>query len=617
MRILLATLHVRPSAQATPLAAANLKAALPDPYRQTTELLDLFLEQTQDQMLDAILETGPDLVAFPLYLWNRHQVLRLAARLRQNRPQLFLVAGGPEASATPAAILGEDLFDAVVRGEGETVFTTLVERLAAGQPLGRLPGVCTPDSPQTNGVFCDRLEQLPSPYLCGVLPIQPGGGVLWEVARGCPFSCSFCYDGKGHQGVRPIPESRLAEELQLFSTCSVDQVWVLDSTFNCPPERGHKLLRLLLKYAPDIHYHLEAKAELLDETTIQLLTRLHCSLQIGLQSAHPTVLRPLQRTFEPAVLFNRLKQLSEAGVVFGIDLIYGLPQDSHAGFRDSLDQTLEVGPNHVDLFPLAVLPGTLLAAQQEQLQLQVMPAPPYEILSTPSYPAEDLQQSRLLAAATDIFYNRGRAVGFLQQFCQVLQLTPTDLLSRFGQWLQQTADIPVTDLLAVEQWVPERILPLQQRFLAGELEHCGKPQLIPLAEDLLRYHFHYAETLLGPELLSPPQPQRIPGKRGWQTCWRRARELRLIDFHYELADLGNRANQPLETLYRQLRPVGSTGLFLRRGGDVFCESLLDEFARLLRESDGTMTPAQILPECPTEEGLELLAFAVEEGLLTA
>jgi radical SAM superfamily enzyme YgiQ (UPF0313 family) len=119
MNIVLATLHVRPSAQAVPLAGACLAAALPESLRRQTRLLDLFPGEDDEQMLTAILAGCPDLVAFPLYLWNRHRILNLARCLRQRRPDLFLLAGGPEATANPEEVLAEGELDAVIRGEGD------------------------------------------------------------------------------------------------------------------------------------------------------------------------------------------------------------------------------------------------------------------------------------------------------------------------------------------------------------------------------------------------------------------------------------------------------------------------------------------------------------------
>ena len=68
MRILLPTLHVRPSAQAIPLAAGCLKACLPQSLRATTQLLDLFPEPSDADLLEQILAPQPQVIAFPLYL---------------------------------------------------------------------------------------------------------------------------------------------------------------------------------------------------------------------------------------------------------------------------------------------------------------------------------------------------------------------------------------------------------------------------------------------------------------------------------------------------------------------------------------------------------------------
>ena len=39
-----------------------------------------------------------------------------------------------------------------------------------------------------------------SPYLSGVLnPQDYQGGALWELARGCPFKCAYCYESKGEK----------------------------------------------------------------------------------------------------------------------------------------------------------------------------------------------------------------------------------------------------------------------------------------------------------------------------------------------------------------------------------------------------------------------------------
>lgn len=606
MRILLPTLHVRPSPQAVPLAAACLKAALPEDSRRRTSLLDLYPRQSDAEMLAEILAAAPDLVAFPLYVWNRRRLLTLARQLRQSRPDLLLVVGGPEVMADSARVRTEGIFDYLISGEGEETFAALVARLGRGErPVATGPLAASPPPP----------EELPSPWLSGALIPTTGGGVLWETSRGCPFACAFCFDSRGTRGLRPLPMARLEAELDLFVRHRVGQIWILDSTFNHPPERGKELLRLLGRKAPHIHVHLEAKADFLDRETARLLGRLSCSVQVGLQSARPEVLRRIHRKFEPREFSRKIQLLNQAGVTFGFDLIYGLPGDDYAGFRQSLDFALGLTPNHLDIFPLAVLPGTELHRDAAELGLRAQTEPPYEILESPSCTTSDLDACRLLAAAVDLFYNTGRAVAFFSALLRVPGWKASDFLLDFADWGLAVAKIPRERFLDGESWQAADVLELQESYLGHLFKNLERPDLLPAALDLLRYHFHYAETLLGPETLPSP-PEELRDLDPWRAPVRLAEGVRLVHFSYEILDLLEMEDPELEEVALIFRPVGSVAVFLRRGEEVLCESLEEDFLKLLSGCDGRRSPEEIFAGTVVRaEGEEIVRFALAEGFL--
>ncbi len=619
MNLVFPTLHVRRSPQSVSLAAACLAAALPQSLRQKARILDLFLEQEPEPMVEAILAHDPDLVTFSLYVWNRDRVLELCGRLRALRPEVILVAGGPEVYADPEKMLREGGFDAVVRGEGEATFSQMVQSLARGEALGPIPGltVATGDGVVSGGSRppAAELDAFPSPWLTGTLVPEAGGGVLWETSRGCPFSCDFCFDARGSQGVRPLPMARLAEELELFAAAGVSQVWVLDSTFNYPPERGKQLLRLLARKAPFIHFHLEAKADFLDKETAHLLSKISCSIQIGLQSAHPEVLRHIHRSLDPDQFARRLQQLAHAGLTYGIDLIYGLPGDNHAGFRKSLDLALSLAPNHIDLFPLAVLPGTALYAGRESYGLKAMASPPYEIIESLSWSRADLEQSRLLAAAADLFYNTGRAVAFFGALLRGVGLTPAEFLDGFARWALAQQGITPQRLCHAESWQAADALPLQAGYMEHLLGERGRQNLLPATRDLLNYHFFYAETLLGCETL-PPAPETLEGLDPWSVPLQLAPGVRLVSFSYEILDLLEMGDADLEQMAEMFRPVGSVAVFFRRGEEVMCESLEEDFLTLLRGCEQRRSARQSFAgSVPRRAGEEIVCFALAEGLV--
>ncbi len=618
MTIVIATLHVRRSAQAVPLAAGCLAAALPNELRGQTWLRDFFPEHSAAEIASALVDTAPRLVCMPLYSWNRTVMVAAARLLGQTLPDTLLIAGGPEASAAPEPLLAEGIFHALVRGEGEATFSELCRELAAGKPLAPLPGLSLATAagvahgPEREPAMA---EALPSPWLSGVLQPTAAGGVLWETARGCPFACDYCYDGRGSRGVRPLPAERLRAELQLFARSGVSQVWVLDSTFNFPAERGRRLLEMVHREAPHLHLHLEAKADYLDRPTARLLARQPCSVQLGLQSFHSEILHHIHRSFDPQDFCDKVGLLNREGVTFGFDLIYGLPGDDYGGFAASLEAALKLRPNHLDLFQLALLPGTSLHRRRDEFGLRADSHPPYLLQGSASMSAADLARCRRLAAAADLFYNLGRAVAFFPSLLQAIGEESVQFFEEFAAWLINTREIAAAELENPELWPAARIAPLQEEFVAAALKVRGREELWPAAQDLLRYHYYYAETLLGGETL-PATPEELRGRGLWNTCWRTAPTLRLVPFHYEILDLQELAEPNLEQITRLFRPVGSVGLFLRRGNEVLCESLEEDFLTLLRGSDGGRSPREIFAGSVSRgEGEEIVEFAVAEGLL--
>lgn len=617
MTIVIPTLHVRPSAQAVPLAAACLASSLSESGARC-RLIDLFPAMSAEEMKTLIFKEDSDIVAFPLYVWNRTEILSLSRELRRIEPSLLLIAGGPEASADPLSVLDEGELDAVVVGEGEEVFPRLIQAHQNKLPMNSLPGVVLrgggaphsePPLPTEEGA-----AHLPSPWLSGLLDPTKYEGVLWETARGCHFGCDFCYDAKGVRGVRPLPLKRIEAELEFFVRSGVSQVWVLDSSFNSPPERGKALLRLLARKAPGIHFHLEAKAEFLDRETARLLANISCSVQVGLQSIHPEVLKELHRPVDPSAIEKNLHLLSSEGVTFGIDLIFGLPGDNYQGFSESLEKALEFAPNQVDTFPLALLPGTPLYSRASSYGLKALNTPPYTVIESATCPEAEMHKCRILAAAADLFYNAGRSVAFFETLVRASKTGPVPFLEEFAHWALHHEKVPEERFFKTEGWTPGEILSLQKGFVSHLFSKTGKSYIVPAAFDILLYHFHYAETLLGHENFPQPLP---PDKEFWQTPLQTNHTVRIVPFTYEILDILEMGEVDLEEFTEMFRPVGSVGLFFRRGGDVFCESLEEDFLTLLQGCKEKQSPDQIFGgSIGKEEGMEIVRFALEEGFVT-
>lgn len=510
--VIIVSLQVQTSFQAVPLGAACVVSALRSDEalssRASIRLADWSLEESEftgktpaesgSIIARRIRElcgspTVRALVGFSMYVWNRPVMTEAALALRAMVPGVALFAGGPEATASPGQI---EPFDCLVRGEGESASREIVRLFLDGKPYppalregGRSPA--------------ESCAMLPSPWLDGTLDdcrsVRECKGALWELSRGCPYSCSYCYESKGEKKVRAIPLDRLERELDHFAGIGIERVFVLDPTYNASRERALSLLAMIERKAPGIHFNFEARAELLDAEMAKAFSNIPCSVQIGLQSSNPAALALINRPVDLKLFKRKIALLNDAGVVFGLDLMYGLPGDTLADFRSSVDFALALYPNNLEIFRLAVLPGTVLADRADGLGLRRQKSPPYHVESTPGFPEGDVAKATRLAEACDIFYTQGRAVSWFLSALHPLKLRGSQFLGDFAAFIS-TPDARARYGLppCVEQSpdIPHRAIErLQLEFLGAKYAEKGKAYLMPALRDVVRLNGAWTRAL--------------------------------------------------------------------------------------------------------------------------
>lgn len=612
--VTLVAIHPYPSPQAVPLANAFLKGFVANAPLEIA-LADFFANQPATGCVAELVRQRPAAIGFSMYAWNRVLCQEVARGVARQLPGTVLFAGGPEVTADSWGVMSGAPFDFLVVGEGEQPFAEICSRLAAGDRVAGIPGVVAREGnamEMPTAVPLADLDAIPSPYLNGILDAGSSKGILWQLSRGCGFACDFCFDSLGGRGVRRFSLARVEAELHHFAAQGVAQVFVLDSTFNQDATRAKAILRLIARIAPRIHFHFEVRSEFIDREMAHLFARITCSLQIGLQSADPEVLKGVNRVFRQKDFAARIALLNGCGAVFGFDLMYGLPGDSLAGFARSLDFALGLYPNHLDIFPLAILPGTALSLRSDSLGLHHLAEPPYTLLSSPTFSTEEMVQARMLATACDVFYTRGKAVAWFNGVVAPLGLKPSDFLQEFGSWLtaKKGGTVCETDLDDGEIWL------LQRDFLTRMFSCKGGKRLLPLVLDLVDYHHHYAAALQTP----PPEP---PGRKELKKMallklpCRVAPSARLAEFRYEILDILE-AGAPDVRAFVDLFPASGSWAVIYPGVDGICtESISEPYYRLLEQLDGS-TPAGLTAAklgIGADEARQFLEFAVSEGIV--
>ncbi|MBR6234357.1 MAG: radical SAM protein [Spirochaetales bacterium] len=422
----------------------------------------------------------PWAIGLSVYIWNSEWMRLFAVTVRKMDPGIMIFAGGPHTTAYTVSL--PEWLDFAVLGEGELSTVGALSSIVSGKrPENlQLDGIITRNYVSPVSSRLPELSKLHSPFLTGEASgvLKNYDSVLWELTRGCPFACAFCFESRGKRTVRDYPLDRIEKELDYLIKNHVENVFVLDPTFNLNPERAKTILRLLLKKAPqEMHFTFEIRAELVDEELADMFAELNCSLQIGLQSCDEEVLKTIGRKFDKDLFTEKTRLLASRGAAFGLDIIIGLPKDNLKRFRNTVNYAVSLMPSNIDCFLLSLLPGTELAMRANEYGL--VPGQDVErtILSTPSFTEKDISIALSVRRGMDLFYTKGQSCMWIHCILEALNITACNLFSLFVKWMDQTGRSEEEDI-----WV------LQDDFVQSLFEKTQNAKLLTAMKSFMELH---------------------------------------------------------------------------------------------------------------------------------
>jgi len=135
------------------------------------------------------------------------------------------------------------------------------------------------------------------------------------------------------------------------------------------------LLRTHYHLAPDAELGLEIDPRTIDPAGIRELRKIGFNrISVGVQDLDPDVQRAVNRVHDTAMVGSVIGAARGVGFEsISVDLIYGLPLQTTAGFSKTVESIISMGPDRISLFNYAHLPHLFKA--QRQIEDETLPSP--------------------------------------------------------------------------------------------------------------------------------------------------------------------------------------------------------------------------------------------------
>ena len=312
---------------------------------------------------DVDLDTDADVVGLTAMGPQIARAYDLADQFRARGKKVVL--GGTWVTLTPEESLAHA--DAVVAGEAELVWPTVLADLAAGRsrgiyrasewhPLSELPRIDYRELPLL------KLDAFQKSWLYRMY-------FHWPIvfSRGCPHPCEYCavqtYYRRSYR-TRPVDE--VLADVEAVKSLGGDRLLFLDDNPVGRPEAAKELFRAMIPYK--MKWVSQSTINIArDEELLDLAARSGCvSLSIGLESVNETSLESVKKGFNLPSRFGRdLKAIREKGIQVIALIMVGLDGDDVGTFGRTLEFLIDNKISFLKMFTPCPYPGTKYHADLE------------------------------------------------------------------------------------------------------------------------------------------------------------------------------------------------------------------------------------------------------------
>lgn len=432
------------------------------------ELIETSINDNFDDTILRVLAFSPDLILSTAYLFNIEFIIKILSRVFLLKSDAKIALGGPEFLGNNELFLRQNRFiSAVFRGD-ESPLSNFLSTLTDSSKWSSINGICYLDGNTyiDNGTarIQHPLDKLPSPYAKGHFSSNKPF-IHFETSRGCPSSCLFCSSANSKPTFHSL--ERIDSDLSIIRKAEINEIRILDRTFNVPEERALSLIELFISKYCDMKFHIEIDPLRLTQRVIETLKQAPQDMfhiEAGVQTFSTVALNAINRASDIEKISSILSHICKMNnIKVHTDLIAGLPLQTFSNIIEDIRILAKFNPDEIQLETLKLLPGSPLRSK-ELFNARYSPLPPYEVLETPNISFPELFKLKIVSRIIDIYHN---TKSFNPLFNFALQ---TDI-----KFLESFADLHATPLMRKEK-------PSLEARLSMIYEYASKKQNKPLYE---------------------------------------------------------------------------------------------------------------------------------------
>ncbi|MDY6974120.1 MAG: radical SAM protein [Thermodesulfobacteriota bacterium] len=348
-------------------------------------VIDAQAENLSDNdIVNDISERKDEIIGISMLTPSFHVVKRLCKQLKGGCQNSMIILGGPHCTVLPERTLHEiKEADVTCIGEGELTLAEIAG-LDNGLHLGGIKGICYREGDKIMRTearpFIKDLDRIPPParhllpmekyHLTASRVSESSYCPTIVVARGCPFSCTFCSRTFGST-LRTHSVDRIVEEVKsLISTYRVSQINIEADTLTA----NKKFLKELCYGFIDsginkrIQWTCESRVDTVDEEHLQLMYEAGCwQISYGVETGSQRLLNLINKSVNLRQIEDIFRLTKKVGISIRGFFMLGLPTETREESYDTIRFAKKLDPLWAQFTLTVPYPGTKMFNELDKM----------------------------------------------------------------------------------------------------------------------------------------------------------------------------------------------------------------------------------------------------------
>lgn len=192
------------------------------------------------------------------------------------------------------------------------------------------------------------------------MPMMKGPFTFIVPSRGCTAGCTYCIKHVSYQySVRLRSPKLIMEELWQLKKLGINYIHMYADLFTVSRDQVMELCQRMIDENINIRWMANSRVDYVDEEMLQMMAKAgNFMIAWGLESANEQVLKNARKGIDPSKARRALTWAREAGIMNWGYFIIGLPGETEATIRETIDYAKSL-PLDIALFHVAApYPGT-------------------------------------------------------------------------------------------------------------------------------------------------------------------------------------------------------------------------------------------------------------------